>query len=84
MTTLIALLQLTIIALCVWGELARNVRRSSPVSTALGVIAMSALIGLAKGGAGLAAVLLWLIVLAALVALLRWASHRNHHRRLHL
>lgn len=84
MSTLIALLQIIILALCLWGELARTVHRSSPVSTALGVIAMSALIGLAKGGAGPAAVLLWLLVLAALVALLRWACHRNHHRRLHL
>ncbi|MCC4118840.1 hypothetical protein LLG90_26155, partial [Aromatoleum toluclasticum] len=66
MTTLIALLQIFIIGLCVWGELARTVHRSSPVSTALGIIAMSAIVGLAKGGAGAGAVLLWLLVLAVL------------------
>lgn len=79
MTTLIAILQIAIIGLCVWGELNRNLKRSSLMSSALAIIAISALIGLAKGHADALAVLLWLGLLIALIAILHRRSRRHRH-----
>ena len=72
MNTLITLLQIAVIALCVWGELGRRFRRGLLVSIALGCIAMSSLIGLGRYESDIASALLWLAVLILVGAVLRW------------
>lgn len=82
MNAIVVILQLITIALCVWGELNRNLKRSSLMSASLAVIAISALIGLGKTHPEpIQAIIIWLIVAIALGAFLR-RKQRQHHRTL--
>lgn len=72
MNILTTILQVAVIALCVWGELSRHFRRGLLVSIALGCIAMSSLIGLGRPESDITTALLWLAALVLVAVVLRW------------
>lgn len=86
MKHLLTLLQLMVIALCIWGELSTRIR-STPISTiGLGCIALAAIIGLTGGvihSAPLLESIGWSAIALLIAAFLRrqWRKDRRRAER---